>query len=89
VFLCPNTGARVQGWFADNGSKDSDDTYQSVNCLACQRVHLVNPATGKVGAQRTNRPNRPPQLAAITANDALPNPLPLPASPPDAVGSCS
>jgi hypothetical protein len=48
VFLCPNTGARVQGWFADNGSKDSDDTYQSVNCLACQRAHLVNPATGKV-----------------------------------------
>jgi hypothetical protein len=48
LFLCPNTGARVQGWFADNGSKDSDDTYQSVNCLACQRVASVSPATGKV-----------------------------------------
>jgi hypothetical protein len=48
VFLCPNTGARVQAGSRTNGSKDSDDTYQSVNCLACQRVHLVNPATGKV-----------------------------------------
>jgi hypothetical protein len=47
VFLCPNTGIRVQGWFADNGSEDAD-TYQPMSCLACQRVHLVNPATGKV-----------------------------------------
>jgi hypothetical protein len=47
LFLCPSTGYRVQGWLADNGSDDSD-AYQSVTCLACQRVHLVNLATGKV-----------------------------------------
>jgi hypothetical protein len=29
VFLCPNTGERVQGWFADDGSGDSE-TYQAV-----------------------------------------------------------
>jgi hypothetical protein len=48
VFLCPNVGIHVQGWFADNGSENGDNTYQSVSCLACQQVHLVNPATGKV-----------------------------------------
>jgi hypothetical protein len=47
VFLCPNTGDRVQGWFAHDGSGDSE-TYQSVTCLACRQVHLVNPKTGKV-----------------------------------------
>jgi hypothetical protein len=28
VFLCPNTGGRVQGWFADNGSDDGE-TYEA------------------------------------------------------------
>jgi len=47
VFLCPNTGDRVQGWFADNGSDDSEN-YEAVTCLACRQVHMVNPRTGKV-----------------------------------------
>src|SRR5262245_14675026 len=33
VFLCPHTG-QVQGWFADDGSENGDDTYEAVNCLA-------------------------------------------------------
>jgi hypothetical protein len=41
VFLCP------QGWFADDGSGDSE-TYEAVTCLACKQVHMVNPKTGKV-----------------------------------------
>lgn len=48
LFLCPNTGDRVQGWFADDGSGDSDETYEGVTCLACRQVHMVNPRTGKV-----------------------------------------
>ena len=44
VFFCPNTGDRVQGWFADNGS-DSEPMRQ---LLACRQVHMVNPKTGKV-----------------------------------------
>ena len=36
---------KVQGWSADEVSPP--ETYESVTCLACQRVHLVNPATGK------------------------------------------
>jgi len=35
----------VQGWSAEE--VDDDQTYVSVTCLACQRVHLINPATGK------------------------------------------
>ena len=48
LFRCPNTGAHVQGWFADDGSENNGETYQSVTCLACQRVHMVNPKSGKV-----------------------------------------
>ena len=48
LFLCPNTGDRVQGWFADDGSGDSGETFEGVTCLACRQVHMVNPRTGKV-----------------------------------------
>jgi hypothetical protein len=44
VFLCPNTGDRVQDWFADNGS--DSEIYEAVTCLACRQVHMVNPKTG-------------------------------------------
>jgi hypothetical protein len=47
VFVCPNTGVRVQGWFADDGSAISEGTYESVTCVACSRVHLVNRLTGR------------------------------------------
>ena len=43
----PNTGQNVQGWSADEVT-DDDDTYQSFECIACTRVHLVNRKTGKV-----------------------------------------
>jgi hypothetical protein len=48
LFLCPNTGDGVQGWFADDGSADSGESYEGVTCLACRQVHMVNPRTGKV-----------------------------------------
>ena len=48
MFRCPTTGYRVQEWFSDDASEDSDNTYRSVLCVACQRVHLVNPGSGKV-----------------------------------------
>ena len=47
LYRCPNTGFRVQGYTPEKTSGD-DDAYETVTCLACQRVHLVNPATGKV-----------------------------------------
>ena len=42
-----NTGQNVQGWSAVEVT-DDDETYQSFQCIACTRVHLVNLKTGKV-----------------------------------------
>jgi len=47
LYSCPNTGQKVQGFVAEDVS-DDPDTYETVTCLACRRVHLVSPATGKV-----------------------------------------
>ena len=41
VLLCPNTGQRVQGGFAD--SENGGDMYEGVTCSACGQVHMVNP----------------------------------------------
>jgi len=53
VFRCPTTGFFVQGWSADAVENNDDaDKYLAVNCLVCQRVHLVNSKTGKaLGAE--------------------------------------
>jgi len=48
LFRCPTTGERVQGWSAEEVSGDQPDTYETVTCIACRQVHLVNPATGEV-----------------------------------------
>lgn len=39
---------KVQGFVADEASPDDGDAYQSLACLACRQIHLVNPKTGKV-----------------------------------------
>ena len=46
LYRCPNTGQTVQGWSAEEVT--DDDAYESVTCLACTRVHLINPKTGKI-----------------------------------------
>jgi hypothetical protein len=39
----------VQALHADDESTDDEkDNYISIECLACGRVHIVNPASGKV-----------------------------------------
>jgi len=48
VFRCPATGFNVQGLVADEMMSDSADYYVSIECNACTRSHLVNPANGKV-----------------------------------------
>jgi hypothetical protein len=53
LFRCPVTGYSVQGMVADPIPEDDSETYSSVACPVCSRVHLVNPRTGKVaGADR-------------------------------------
>jgi hypothetical protein len=49
LFLCPNTGYRVQGWVADDGSSENGrEAYEGISCLACGQLHLVNPKNGRV-----------------------------------------
>ncbi len=54
VYRCPTTGHKVQG-FVQNNPSALDDTgiYETVTCIACHRVHLVNPSSGHVAG--TNR----------------------------------
>jgi hypothetical protein len=47
LYRCPNTGQHVQGWVADDPTDLRDDTYETVICTACTRLHLVKPKTDK------------------------------------------
>ena len=47
LYRCPTTSQTVQGYIAEEVS-DDPNTYETVTCLACRQVHLVNPASGKV-----------------------------------------
>ena len=49
LYRCPNTGLQVQGYVAEDLSTEDDaEAYELLKCLACTRMHLVNPKTGKV-----------------------------------------
>jgi hypothetical protein len=48
LYRCPATGFQVQGWVDDDEPDDGRETYESVTCPACQRLHFANPKTGKV-----------------------------------------
>ena len=48
VYRCPNTGELVQGRTDDPPVADDPEAYQSVTCMACSRLHWVNPRTGRV-----------------------------------------
>jgi hypothetical protein len=45
VYRCPATGLSVDHWFEP---AEKLETYESVVCRACNRVHFVNVASGKV-----------------------------------------
>lgn len=48
IYCCPNTGFRVQGYTLDETIANNHDEYALVTCLACKRLHAVNPKTGLV-----------------------------------------
>ena len=50
LFRCPVNGMRVQGWVDEYPSEGQ--TFVSTTCQACQRVHLVNPKTGRVAGEK-------------------------------------
>jgi hypothetical protein len=65
MFRCPNTGYRVQGWFADDVSEDGDNTYRSLTCIACQGVHLVSLRGKVLGISDESSQEPPVTLCAI------------------------
>jgi hypothetical protein len=48
VYRCPTTGLNVQGWLSDGPPDGEREVYETVKCLACTQVHLVNRSTGRV-----------------------------------------
>jgi len=47
LYRCPNTGYRVQGFVAEEATEDGGK-FKPVQCVICQRLHLVRPETGEV-----------------------------------------
>ena len=59
IYRCPVTGLNVQGWLSSerpsgnewsigrDPSGPDDNTFETVVCPVCARIHLVNPKTGK------------------------------------------
>ena len=45
LFRSPNTSRTVHGFIAE---QLPGDAYETITCLACRKVHYVNPTTGKV-----------------------------------------
>jgi hypothetical protein len=48
LFICPNTGYRVQGHVGLEDETAGDGTFVPVNCPVCAQVHLVDPKTTEV-----------------------------------------
>jgi len=48
LYRCPLTGYEVQGFIADSPTEKNGHVYESLTCVVCKRIHLVDPKTGKV-----------------------------------------
>ena len=58
LFRCPFTGMTVQGETeAKVPTEGQPALYEGVTCLACQRLHIVNPHTGRLLSEEVDRPN--------------------------------
>jgi len=54
LYRCPNTGLYVQGW-SESEALDLL-SYESVTCLVCERLHMVNVKTGRVAGAAPDEP---------------------------------
>ncbi len=49
LFKCPETGLNVQHWLDELEPDDRHQkTYVSVRCSACNKLHFINPADGRL-----------------------------------------
>lgn len=58
VFRCPLTGYNVQGRVEVQAGDLPEQSYRATDCVACRSVHLVNPRTGKLMSEETERRER-------------------------------
>ena len=54
IYRCPTTGFRVQGHVPEPTDEGKGEQFEGITCLACKRIHLVNPKTGKLLGERDN-----------------------------------
>ncbi len=56
IFRCPTTALSVQGISeTDEAPVAGKPRYQSVVCLACKQVHIVDPETGRLFSDEQGR----------------------------------
>lgn len=48
LYQCPKMRMGVQTWLATDPSRHENDGYESITCIVCGRMHLVDRRTGKV-----------------------------------------
>jgi hypothetical protein len=53
TYRCPDTGFRVQSFVS---IQPSGGVYETVECVACGRVHLIDPATAEVVSTDKEQP---------------------------------
>ena len=61
----------VQGWIADDPSEGEFDSYETIACTICTRVHLVNPNTGKVLGNEDIKWPQSSRLTEFAASESL------------------
>jgi hypothetical protein len=55
IFRCTRTGMNVQIDMPEAAPTDYPDSYESVTCPACARIHLVNKTTGRTLADNAKQ----------------------------------
>ena len=50
IFKCPQTNMNVQHWLVDEPASAGE--YKSVVCQACNRLHFIHSASGKLLGER-------------------------------------
>jgi hypothetical protein len=50
LFSCPRTGHKVQALLAEETAGAGDARYESVSCLACSGIHLIDSGGNVLGS---------------------------------------
>lgn len=48
LYRCPNFGMATHAWIDDVTAAAEENVFLPIVCVACQRMHLLNPRTGRL-----------------------------------------